>query len=75
MESKPTMKKTKSTPRATPGRRAVSTGSALPLRTKWHDLLSRAMDETREGDFFLPQFVRLVMLDLKPNTKTTDAEP
>ena len=45
---------------------AAPHGSANP-RNKWHRMLDEAMNETKEGDFFLPQFVRLVLKDAKPN--------
>lgn len=41
-------------------------------RQKWHSMLNRSMDETKEGDLFLPQFVRLVMFDLKESLTLGD---
>ena len=32
-------------------------------REHYHQMLDQAMNETREGDAFLPQFVRLVLLE------------
>ncbi len=32
-------------------------------REYYHQMLDQAMNETREGDTFLPQFVRLVLLE------------
>jgi len=41
------------------------TDAAKSSRARWHDMLDRAMDQTREGENFVAKFVEFVVADLR----------
>ena len=43
-------------------------------RDHYHDLLDQAMDESKEGESFLPRFVGLVIAELTPKRGTRSCD-